>query len=126
MARVVVLIWVCRKQKYFYKAGWTAKSLICPSGATVQRLGSVERSDTHPLQSLDGDGFREGLNPFYVLSAILRLMLNFVARSFRRTTKTAWRLGWSGGLRPFGSNPPYELKSRRAVNGQETNSDASR
>jgi hypothetical protein len=26
------LIWVKREQKYFRKWGWTAKSLICPSG----------------------------------------------------------------------------------------------
>ena len=32
-AGVVELIWVNRKAKYFCKEGWTANSLICPSGA---------------------------------------------------------------------------------------------
>ena len=28
-------------------------------------VGWVERSETHQLQFIDGDGFREGLNPSY-------------------------------------------------------------
>src|SRR5229473_3601939 len=31
--RVLEVIWGARKQKYFCKRGWTAKSLICPSGS---------------------------------------------------------------------------------------------
>jgi hypothetical protein len=34
-ARISELIWVRREQKYFCKWGWTANSLICPSGKSA-------------------------------------------------------------------------------------------
>ena len=42
-ARVLILIWVRRKQEYFCWRDLTGKSLICPSGKNLQRAGWVER-----------------------------------------------------------------------------------
>jgi hypothetical protein len=37
------VIWVRRKQKYFCKRGWTANSLICPSGNQIEPALMVRR-----------------------------------------------------------------------------------
>jgi hypothetical protein len=41
MAGHVQLIWVRRERKYFFKRGWTANSLICPSGKSARQVVPV-------------------------------------------------------------------------------------
>ena len=55
----IVLIWVSGEEKYFCERDWTANSLICPSGKSVdlsavtstsQIIPSIERELREPQQ----------------------------------------------------------------------------
>jgi hypothetical protein len=47
--RLNELICIEGEGKYFCKRGWTANSLICPSGKSVDAQDEVERNDTHHI-----------------------------------------------------------------------------
>jgi hypothetical protein len=46
MAKDINLIWVCDEAKYFCGKGWTAHSVICPSG----KIGRPVRRDKSASQ----------------------------------------------------------------------------
>jgi hypothetical protein len=73
--RDIDLIWVRWKRKYFCKWGWTAGSLICPSGNAC-------------------DGFREELNPSYPLLVVSGNAGTTVgtAAHFSRNARISWSL----------------------------------
>jgi hypothetical protein len=49
MARDIKVIWVKREGKYFCKWGWTANSLICPSGKSPPPVSFVRDDRDTPL-----------------------------------------------------------------------------
>jgi hypothetical protein len=78
------------------------------SGQFAQRVGWVERSDTHRLKFAKDDGFREGLNPSYELTDLCPLFPDKIAQGSEMTRCA------NNGSRLFHSITSSALASRLA------------